>query len=98
MSVKPTQYQARKAAGLCTVCGGCPSLPSKATCEACAERARATVAARRAEARALGLCTQCVRRKAVTGRGGHCVLCADTQAARLKIFFAAKRAARGAKV
>ena len=53
------QYQARKAAGICVVCGHAPAVPCRTKCEACAARERATMRRRYARLQKERRCISC---------------------------------------
>lgn len=87
----PDQYQRRKAAGVCVICGVRPPA-SGVKCEACAERAARLAKARSAAARAAGLCIACAASEAAPGRSGRCTTCADKLSACMARYRAARRA------
>ena len=75
-------YAERKAAGLCTQCGG-EGVPGRSRCETCAALARASAKKRmrrhRPAWRALGTCAICGCRIAIEGQK-WCAVCAERTA------------------
>ena len=74
--------EARKAAGLCILCGHVPPEEGRSMCEPCREDRRAAKRARHAERRAAGLCVAC--ETPAPGGKAYCDPCAKAKYRRRK--------------
>jgi NMD protein affecting ribosome stability and mRNA decay len=78
---KPTRkyvngtFERRHRQGLCIHCGKAPPVGGHALCEACRERSRARMQARKITLRAEGTCQQCGERQVSEGSRSLCVEC-----------------------
>lgn len=86
-----TRYQARREAGLCTMCGTTEAEPDRSRCSSCRKKVIKYERGRRAERTANGRCPTCGERPPARGRR-DCQPCLDRYTAYNRGYRGRKRA------